>query len=157
MLVTLHLGQGRGKAAPQVQGCVVLRAVFFPSGCTELFECFFCFVIIFCGLLSTKYKLNNWLSWYFFRRATWILKIRRKCRNFSVPLILYASEMIMNVRAMCTAFFLFFCLPQSISISLGWWVKSKAFYLVEIVLSKISTDTEPNLLTRVEIFVVWSK
>lgn len=55
----------------------------------------------------------------FFLRATWILKIRRKCKNFSLPLILYACEMIMNVRAMCTDFFLFFCLPQSIGISLG--------------------------------------
>lgn len=58
MLVTLHLGQGRGKAAPQVQGCVVLRAVFFPSGCTELFECFslLCYYILWPSLHKIQVK-----------------------------------------------------------------------------------------------------
>lgn len=75
---------------------------------------FLCFVILCCGLLTTKSKLNNpgYLG-IFFLRATCILKIRRKCKNFSVSVILYACETIMNARAMCTAFaFPFFFLTS---------------------------------------------
>lgn len=109
MSLTLHLRQGRGKSAPQVQWCVVLRAVFFSLlVALSCLDAFLWFVNTFCGLLTTKGKLNNWLYWYFFLRATCILKIRRKCKNLSVSLILYACVMIMNVRAMCTAFFSLF-------------------------------------------------
>lgn len=61
MSVPLHLGQERQGSLPLHYSDEYYRELFdsllVPS---SHWNAFLCFVHIFCGLLSHKYKLNNW-------------------------------------------------------------------------------------------------
>lgn len=46
--------------------CSIESLVFSLLAALSCLNTLLCFVVIFCGLLTTKCKLNNWLSWYFF-------------------------------------------------------------------------------------------